>query len=169
MTIMSVLTSAKHERFAQEIAGGASASQAYVAAGYRAHRGNASALARQQTILARVGELLAQRKRLQERATERAIERTAITKQRVAEELAAIGFATTGLEGDPHLDLSALSREQARALSVKRQALMDIAALFGYVIKRTEVREVDEFESLDTEQLRAKVAEIIERRAATRH
>ena len=91
----------------------------------------------------------------------------------MAEELAAIGFATTGLEGDPHLDLSALSREQARALSVKRQALMDIAALFGYVIKRTEAREVDEFESLDTEQLRAKVAEIVGRRlpedGETRH
>lgn len=168
--IMPVLKNARHERVAQEIAGGASASQAYGAAGYRAHRGNASALARQQSISARVAEILVERERIQARATERAVERTAITKQRVTEELAAIGFASMGLKGDPHLDFSALSREQARALSVKRPALMDIAALFGYVIKRTEVREVDEFENMDAEQLRAKVAEIIAGRGSgTRH
>jgi phage terminase small subunit len=90
---MPVLANPKHERFAQELAKGTSASKAYVIAGYREHRHNASALARKKPILARVAELLDRARKTEVIATERAIERLAISKERVLSELAKIGFS----------------------------------------------------------------------------
>jgi phage terminase small subunit len=109
----------------------------------------------------------------------------------VAEELSKIGFANmkdymrVGPHGDPVLDFSAITRDQAAALievtvddyvdgrgedardvrkvkfklADKRAALMDIAKLFGWIIDKQEFREVDEFESMEERQLRQLVAE----------
>lgn len=63
---MAVLKNPKHERFAQELAKGATADEAYQSAGYKPHRGNASTLRANQSILDRVSEL-------QQKAAERAI------------------------------------------------------------------------------------------------
>jgi phage terminase small subunit len=77
---------------------------------------------RDQNISKRVAEILANRERVEQEGMERAIERSAITKQRVLEELAKIGFANmadymrAGPDGDPVLDFSALTRDQAAAL-----------------------------------------------------
>lgn len=54
---MPALSNPRHERFAQELAKGKSASEAYVGAGYRANRGNAAALAREQHISTRADEI----------------------------------------------------------------------------------------------------------------
>lgn len=54
---MPVLPNARHERFAQELAKGKTADEAYSEAGYKAHRGNASTLRANQSILDRVAEL----------------------------------------------------------------------------------------------------------------
>lgn len=54
---MPVLKNAKHEAFAQSLAKGRSQEDAYVEAGYRPHRGNASTLRTNQSILDRVAEL----------------------------------------------------------------------------------------------------------------
>src|SRR5207253_323841 len=67
--------------------------EAHRVAGYRADRRNAQHLRQGDDISRRIEELLAKRDKIDVRATERAIERTAITKQRVIEELAKIGFA----------------------------------------------------------------------------
>ena len=125
--------------------------------------------------------------RIQAEATKIAIERTAITKERVAVELSRIGFANmmdymrVGPGGDPVLDFSKLTREQAAALievtvddyldgrgeeareirkvkfklADKRAALMDIAKLFGWIIEKRENKVVDEFESMSIEELEA--------------
>lgn len=90
---MPVLPNPKHERFAQELAKGKSADAAYVAAGYRENHGNAGALRRQQHISIRVAELLERARSIEVIATERAIERLAISKERVLAELAKIGFS----------------------------------------------------------------------------
>jgi phage terminase small subunit len=90
---MSVLRNPKHERFAQELAKGKTLEEAHRSAGYRADRRNAQHLRQRDDISRRIEELLANRDKIDVRATERAIERTAITKQRVIEELAKIGFA----------------------------------------------------------------------------
>ena len=90
---MPLLRNPKHERFAQEIAKGKTLEEAHRVAGYRADRRNAQHLRQRDDISRRIEELLANRDKIDVRATERAIERTAITKQRVIEELAKIGFA----------------------------------------------------------------------------
>lgn len=156
---MSALKSPKHEAFAQAMSAGKTLLDAHTIAGFTPHRGNAFALAQRQDISARIAELVERKHERERLSTERAIEKTGLSKARVAEELALLAFASTD--------------DKAVSAGVKRQALMDIASLYGYVIKRTEVREVDEFESMDTEALRARVAEIVGRRrpedGETRH
>lgn len=54
---MAALPNARHERFAQEIAKGKTADEAYVIAGYKENRGNAATLKSNQNILDRIAEL----------------------------------------------------------------------------------------------------------------
>src|SRR6187551_2592612 len=56
---MPMLTNSRHERFAQGLAQGKTADEAYRLAGYAANRGNASTLKANQNIEARVAELQA--------------------------------------------------------------------------------------------------------------
>lgn len=51
------LSNTRHEKFAQELAQGRSADEAYKLAGFKAHRGNASRLSANENILRRVSEL----------------------------------------------------------------------------------------------------------------
>lgn len=200
---MSGLKSPKHEAFAQAMAAGKTLLDAHTIAGFTPHRGNAFALAQRKDISARIAELVERKHQHEAFSTERAIEKTAITKTRVAEELAKIAFASMGdytrSEGTTRvLDLTDVTEDQLAAIQQletdvyiqgkgekaqavvrvkkfrlhdKRQALMDIATLFGYVIKRTEVREVDEFEAMDAEALKERVTEIVQGRRGepTRH
>lgn len=55
---MPLLKNPKYELFAQELAKGKTADEAYALAGYKANRGNASTLKANQSILDRVQELL---------------------------------------------------------------------------------------------------------------
>src|SRR5687768_16010673 len=75
---MPSLRNPRHERFAQELATGKSATEAYVAAGYKNNRHNAAALAREKHISARLAEL-----------QERAAIRAEITVERLTEMLLA--------------------------------------------------------------------------------
>lgn len=79
---MPVLPNARHERFAQELAKGSSATDAYTAAGYKGDRTAASRLSSNVNIEERVREILA-----------RGAERAAITEEMVLRELAKIGFS----------------------------------------------------------------------------
>jgi Terminase small subunit len=54
---MSTLPNPRHERFAQELAGGKTADEAYQLAGYRKDRGNAARLTANDSIRSRVAEL----------------------------------------------------------------------------------------------------------------
>jgi hypothetical protein len=56
---MPILRNAKHEAFAQALAKGKTADEAYALAGYKPHRGNASTLRTNQNILDRLSELQA--------------------------------------------------------------------------------------------------------------
>jgi phage terminase small subunit len=75
------LANQRHERFAQALAQGKSASEAYVLAGYKANDGNASRMKGNERILARVQEIVG-----------RAAERAEVSLERVLRELAAIAF-----------------------------------------------------------------------------
>lgn len=72
---MPVLSNARHERFAQEIAGGENITNAHEKAGYKRHEGNASTLAGHPDIKARVEEIRA-----------KVVAKMAITAESLAEE-----------------------------------------------------------------------------------
>jgi phage terminase small subunit len=72
---------AKHELFAQALASGKTATEAYVAAGYKANRGNAATLKQDQSISNRVVEILAERENIHAQATAEAIEKAGLTKE----------------------------------------------------------------------------------------
>ena len=75
---MPVLTNPRWELFAQELAKGKAASDAYKTAGFRPNRHNACVLKQKQTIIDRVSELLTERDRQHAKATEKAVEKVAI-------------------------------------------------------------------------------------------
>lgn len=84
---MAALINPKHERFAQELAKGQTAEEAYVLAGYKRNRGNASTLKQDQSILDRVSALLAERESIHAQATADAIKSTGLTKEWIIETL----------------------------------------------------------------------------------
>jgi phage terminase small subunit len=90
---VSALKNPKHERFSQNLAAGLSLADAYVDAGFKPDRGNASRLQQKDSVLQRVQEVLDKREQIETKATEKAIEKLAITKEAVLSELAKIGFA----------------------------------------------------------------------------
>lgn len=112
---MSPLKNAKHEAFARAIVEGKSGREAYKSAGYAASDAsadaNASRLLKTAKVAARVAELKAA-----------AAERSVVSATAVIEELAKIGFANmqdfiaVGANGDPYVDLSELTRDQAAAI-----------------------------------------------------
>jgi phage terminase small subunit len=76
------LANLRHERFAQTLAQGKAANEAYALAGYRANDGNASRLKGNERISARVQEIVG-----------RAAERAEVSLERVLRELKAIAFS----------------------------------------------------------------------------
>jgi phage terminase small subunit len=109
---VAVLSNPKHEAFAQGLAKGLSATEAYVAAGYKESRSAASRLSANVNVEARVAELV-----------NKGAEKAGVTVERIISELAKIGFANmqdymrAGPDGDPYLDFSGVSRDQAAALA----------------------------------------------------
>lgn len=79
---MSALTNAKHEAFAQGLAKGLTADEAYAQAGFKPNRGNASRLKANESISTRVNELL-----------DRSGERAEVTIARVLDEMRKLGFS----------------------------------------------------------------------------
>ena len=173
---MPVLPNAKHERFAQAIAKGKSASEAYVLAGYAENDSNAARLNGNERIRNRIEEILS-----------RAAEKVAIDKAKVLEELAKIGFSNMldyiqiGDDGLPIADFSKLTRDQAAAISEvivetrterqgeetvpirkvrfkladKRGALVDIGRELGMFVERRDVRVTQQASDLTDAELEA--------------
>lgn len=125
---MPRLKNAKHERFAQELAKGATPGPAYIKAGYgevshATAASNGHRLLKNAEIQARLTECLALRQQIDAEATSKAIEKLSITKERILGELAKIGFANmfdyiaTQADGSAIVDLSKLDRDRAAAIS----------------------------------------------------
>jgi phage terminase small subunit len=138
----------KHEKFAQAIAAGKSQAEAYEEAGYKPSRSNASNLARDPAVVARVTALLRREREIEAVGTEVAIERSAITKELVLEELAKAGFANMldyiqiGPDGLPYTDFSTITRDQAAAIgNVVVETTPGVKGDDGTVI-RPEVKKV---------------------------
>jgi hypothetical protein len=69
----------RHERFAQALARGVSAADAYIEAGYKPNRGNASVLKRDQSISKRVEEIQQEQIMVHQQATAAAAARAQVT------------------------------------------------------------------------------------------
>lgn len=125
---MPALENPKHERFAQELAKGNTATEAYVLAGYAANDGNAIRLKGNDRVAARVAEI-------QERAATRAEVTVASITERLLN-LAAVA-EQTGISKDKQTGEVIVSSPQH--LTVARAALMDAAKLNGLVVDKTKV------------------------------
>jgi len=116
---MPALQNPKHERFAQELAKGKTADEAYVIAGYSENRGNCIRLKANESILKRLSEL-------QERAATRAeISIASVTESllRIAEKAEQLG--------------------EAAGLNVAKTAWMDAAKVNGLVVDRSVSENVN--------------------------
>lgn len=109
------LKNARHERFAQELAKGATADAAYIAAGFKPNRHNAARLKPNETIVARLKELQS-----------KAAEKSVVTVEGITQRL--LNIAEKGESGT-----------DAPLLSVARASLMDAAKLNGLVVDRSKV------------------------------
>jgi phage terminase small subunit len=110
---MPALANPKHELFAQELAKGKSQIEAHELAGYKPHRGNASSLAQDKSILERVSEIQAERAEMDREATKQATEALAIDKQWVMARLIDNATQAASLEdfGPSNKALELLGKE----------------------------------------------------------
>ncbi|ABS68660.1 hypothetical protein Xaut_3431 [Xanthobacter versatilis] len=111
---MSPLRNGRRERFAQLVAEGRTAAEAYTEAGFRENRQNAHRLASDPDVRARIAEM-----------QERGAMRAEITLADVTEHLKRIAAAAEEEGGAP-------------GLSVARAAWMDVAKLNGLVVDKSE-------------------------------
>ena len=123
---MPILTNPKHERFAQELAKGKTGDEAYVLAGYKRNKDNASRLKASEGILARVSELLTPS------ATKAQITIESLTQM--------------------YLEDRRLAQE-ANQLSVSKGAADSLAKLYGLLIDRAENGKPGDFARLTEDEL----------------
>lgn len=139
---MPALENQRHERFAQELAKGRTADEAYVTAGYKQNRGNASTLKQDQSILDRVSELLTEREAIHAQATADAIKSTALTKEWVIETLkenVARAMQATSVKSDDGENIG----EYQYQGSVANRALELLGKELGMFVDRTSNENVN--------------------------
>ncbi len=135
---MLIVTNPRHERFAQLLAEGHTADEAYNRAGYTPNRGNAIRLKANERIARRVAEIQAA-----------AAERVGVTIERVLNELALIGFAdmgdymALGEDGTARLDWSKLPQGGTRVISEIIQEVVETRSDEAPPIRRTRFKLYD--------------------------
>jgi hypothetical protein len=116
---MPILSNSKWELFAQELAKGKSAAEAYELAGYKPNDGNCIRLKGNERVMARVAELM-----------ERAAIRTEISIAGVTESLLRIAEKAEKLG-------------EASGLNVAKSAWMDAAKVNGLIVERAVTENVN--------------------------
>lgn len=158
---MPTLKSAKHERFAQEVASGKKLEEAHGLAGYKPSRATASKLRQNVNISQRVAELLAEREQIHAQGTAKAIERVGLTKEWVITRLkenaerALQAIPVTDSEGAP-------TGEYQYQGNVANRALELLGKELGMFIERKEVGQPGDFDRMSDDELRAELAELVE-------
>lgn len=124
---MSILDNPRHERFAQALAAGKSAYDAYADAGFRPKRQNASRLMTNDAIQARVAELLS-----------RATEGVVLTRQWVLERL--IQNVNRALQAEQVMDRGGMPAGEYRYEgSIANRALELLGKELGMFVDRAEL------------------------------
>lgn len=149
---MPILPNPRHERFAQELANGKNATEAYELAGYKRSHSNASHLQANNTVSQRVAELLLAREQVVVKATEKAVDKLALSKEWVISRLmenaerALQHVAVLDSQGKP-------TGEYKYDGKVANQALELLGKHLGILVERREIGEPGEFDRLGDEQL----------------
>jgi len=167
---MPILCNARHERFAQLVAAGRSAGNAYVEAGYdcarHKARGHGHRLRTREDVQARIGELLGTQQKIVQEATEQAIEKTAIGKVWVLEHLREV--VERAMQQRPVLDHEGRPTGEYRYDgNVANRALELIGRELGMFIKREEHGRPGEFANMTDEALRRDLIQMLTARGMT--
>jgi phage terminase small subunit len=159
---MPALRNPRHERFAQERASGKSGGEAYALAGYKPNRHNAVRLNRDQTIVGRINELLAEREKITAQSTAQAITAAGLTKTWVLERL--IENANRAMQAEPVMekrDGELVETGQYRYDgAVANRALELIGKEMGMFIERQETGKPGAFDGMPPEKKRERAKEI---------
>ena len=194
--VMPALRNPKHEAFAQAYVRGETAGnggRSYLAAGYTCGpawaRMRAWELLKDPGVMRRIAELQQEAQAQEAQASERAIARLALSKERVLAELARIAFANmldyvrVGADGAVEVDLARIDRDMGAAiqevvvmpvreggrhaprirlkLADKRAALADLGRHFGLFVERRQA-PADEYAGLSDEELAAKIRNVVD-------
>jgi len=155
---MGVLNKPRYERFAQELASGKTADEAYKLAGFTPNRGNASTLKAKQIVADRVAELLGERETMHSQATAKAVEAVGLTK----------GWIITKLVENAERALQAVQAKSADGApagefkyegSVANRALELLGKELGMFVDRKEIGQPGAFDGLEGDALRGRLAD----------
>lgn len=151
------LRNPRHELFAQELANGLPATQAYEKAGFSPDGGNASRLQNDDRIKQRVNQLLQERARKHAKASEKAVEKLGIDRQWVLSKL--VENVERGLQARAVLDNEGKPIGEYRYDgNVVNRALELLGVEQGMFIKRTESGAPGDFADLTSaDEIMAKV------------
>ena len=105
---MTTLKNPRHEAYAQALAGGMSATAAYVDAGYKANAGNACALKSQQHISKRVAELQEEQLVIHQQSVAAAVVNTQVTIEGLIADAEAARVKAMAEKGGSSAAVSAL-------------------------------------------------------------
>ena len=153
---MPVLINSRHELFAQELAKGKSASEAYELAGFQPDRGNASRLQQQDDISQRIAEILSAKESLIAQSTAKAVEKLALTKEWVIAGL--VENAQRALQRVAVLDGDGVPTGEYRYEGhVANRAFELLGKELGMFIDRKEVGEPGEFAAMEDDALMAEL------------
>ena len=144
-----MLKNPRHEIFAQELAQGKNASEAYRIAGYNDNRSAACRLQQDVRIQERLNQLLAERARRHAKASERAVEKLAISREWVLGKL--VENVERGLQARAVLDDDGNPvGDYKYDGSVVNKALELLGIEQGMFIKRSESGAPGEFAGMNT-------------------
>ncbi|WP_456637087.1 hypothetical protein [Bradyrhizobium sp. USDA 10063] len=144
---MRSLRNPKHERFAQELAKGKTADEAYQLAGFKPNRGNAARLKANESIRARVNEL-------QTRVAERVVEKTAVTREWIINELVKNAAKSSQQSRATDDDGEEVGEFKYQG-NVVNKALELIARIEGHMVDRKEVGKPGDFAGMTDDELDA--------------
>lgn len=142
---MPVLSNPRHERFAQELAKGKSAGQAYAEAGYKPCDQNASRLIRNDKVQARKAEL-----------QDRAAVQVSVTREWVLERL--IENANRAMQAVEVVVNGVPTGEYRYEGNVANRALELVGKELSMFIDRKEVGKPGEFDRMTEDELRTHLA-----------
>ena len=131
---MPALQNPKHERFAQELAKGKTASEAYVLAGYKANDGNAATLKGNQRVLDRMSEI-----------QERSVIRTEITIASLMQEAGEIQAAAIAANQHSAAVAALTAKAKLAGLWVDRAETENMNT--NYVVSADPVGNVEDWEA----------------------